>query len=230
MNTRRSRSHLSLAILRTSFAIFLASLIFLISCKHNSAAPAPVYQEPVDYRHSTLPLAVGNQWAYADTDYINLSIDPTKSAWLRLISIDSYTGTSDHGWWRCVEEMGIWGTNSFDYSIAYDTIYIQDYSNGAFLNPRIAFIPPSNQDTIKLPGPYNYSVTKVYALNHTLTTPAGTFDNIYVYEYAAFGKSVGYFCPSIGLISAEYYMPTDPYSSTYRLAYRTALIAYKITP
>jgi hypothetical protein len=226
MNTRRSRSQLSFAILRTTFALCLALLVFLISCKHNSVAPALVYKEPADFRHSTLPLSVGNQWAYTDTDYYSLAVDPQGSTSLRLISIDSYSGASDHGWWRC-KESTIEGERPFEYSIVNDTVYIQELS-GSYMNYRIEFIPPSSQDTVTFPGPYEYNVTKVYALNHSMTTPAGTFDSVYVYESEAFGRTVSYFRPGIGLISREYYLPDINYVD--KLFSKTTLVAFNIIP
>ena len=212
----------------SSFAITLNSCLILAavvgisilhtSCENKPTAPTPHYDEPTSYRHSTLPLAVGNQWSFVDSSYW-ISSPTNAAALIRLTSITSYTEENNSGMWCTSDSRGGPGPR---YSISGDTVFVDDSQlNGALLNPRVAFLPPSAvHDTVTIAGPFPYTITKVYPLGHTLTTPAGTFDSVYVYELDQFGTQLTYFRPSIGVI----FQVSHPTDSTYVL--KSVLASY----
>jgi hypothetical protein len=184
------------------FLIIIASItFFLTSCKKEITSPQYNYPEPIEYRNSTFPLATSNQWAYADTNYNYYATPPSLSgASLSLLSIDGYTGESNHGKWRLINN--IIGSSSVFYSISNDTVFIED-GESLNLNPRIAFLPYYSQDTVKFVGPGASDITKVYSLGHTMETPAGIFDSVNVYEFHDPFTRYIYFRQGVGVICTE---------------------------
>jgi hypothetical protein len=207
-------------------------VLFLLfsSCAEESTSPLNIYPhlynypEPVVYRHSTFPLFKKNQWVYADTSYAWYE-NPKRlvfGASIYLASIDKYTGESDHGKWQLTTTDGVYNTKYALYCISNDTVYVEDpWNNSALLQPRIAFLPSSSiHDTATFQGPWPWSVTNVYAYNHTFVTPAGIFDNVYVYRNN-YDSVNTYFCPGIGIISQE-----EIYDNV--LLYKRVLISYHL--
>ena len=204
--------------------LFAATTIF-VSCEHNAVAPAVFHSQPSQYRHATFPLAVSNQWAYADTTFDFPTSDPLAER-LIMASIDSYAGQTDHGGWNFSNIGGLQGGPNGQYSISGDTVYAYQWYNGAFINPRIAFLPPAViVDTVTFAGPWTWSKTNVYSLGHNFVTPAGNFDSVYVYDCElSYGERyVTYLRPGIGVICAEHYGNTTQPSE------RSVLIAYVLT-
>jgi hypothetical protein len=204
-----TRSNAVISVHKTNLPPILLSafvaIIIFSSCQKEPTAPYHYYPEPSEYRHSTFPLAVGNQWAYTDSNY-TLPSHSNAFARIRLSSIASYTQVNNQAVWMFTD---INGKPDISYSIANDTIYVDDSpTNGALLNPRIAYLPASAiQDTVRITGPYSWTVTKIYPLRHSLTTPAGTFDSVYVYELDLNVTTLTFYRPSIGVICQESYPP-----------------------
>ncbi len=185
----------------------LATLIFatfISACNHEPTRPHVYYDDPGTYRNSTFPLFNGNKWVYIDSNY---AVQQRSNAFVRLniMSIVGYTEDNGLGSWE-VNQSSL--AQNINYTIKDDTVYVNDSKrNSALLNPRIAFLPPAQiQDTIWITGPYSDTKSKVYPLGHTYTTPAGTFDSVYVYEFDVdyYGNKVlTYFRPSIGILCVE---------------------------
>ena len=188
-------------------ALSLGTLLILVivsACNHEPTSPAPVY-DPGTYKTSTYPLFNGNQWVYVDSSYDS---QQRSRAFVRLslTSIVKYTEDNTQASWE-INQSYIAG--DFTYAVENDTVYVNDWKrNGALLNPRIAFLPSGAvQDTVLINGPYPDTKTKVYPLGHTYTTPAGTFDSVFVYENNAnrieSEKTLTYFRPSVGILCVE---------------------------
>jgi len=192
---------------KKSFFLFIALFLLLSSCKDQSTSPQKTYYpEPSEYRNSIFPLGTKNQWVYTDSTYAWYD-NPERlitGASIYLSSINEYTGESNHGKWHYTTTDGVYNTFYVLYSVINDTVYVEDsWNNGALINPRIAFLPPSSiHDTAAISGPWPWSVTKVYASNRNLITPAGEFDSIYVYEVDV-DSTFTYFRPRIGVICQE---------------------------
>jgi len=185
------------------FTALVLSTLFS-ACNHEpTEAIAPTF-DPGTYKSATFPLFVGNQWVYVDSIY---GSQQQNQAIVRLtiMTIDGYAEHNSEGTWALSES---YQADDINYTIKNSIVYVDDSKrNGAFLIPRMAFLPAAAiEDTVWIAGPYPYSKTKVYALGHTYTTPAGAFDSVYVYDYADTANGyriVTYFRPSIGILCTE---------------------------
>ncbi len=218
----------TLALVFIETLILLGASIITTSCNHNNLEPPTYYPEPSTYRHSTFPLSTSNQWVYADTSFLTVGPD---TIWTRLsmAGITGYGGQSSHGGWNFNNIGGLQGGPEGQYSISNDTVYLYTWYNGAFLNPRIAFLPASViTDTVTIVGPWTWTETSVYSLGRSLVTPAGSFDSVYVYECIP-GQSeryLTYFRPGSGVICCETYYAGP--SDAFVLSDRSVLIAYDL--
>ena len=163
-----------------------------------------------------------NQWAYVDSVYTLL----VPEGQLRIESIESYTGESEHGSWIC-NNINPFGTGSVKYSISNDTVFIDDgWTNPAVLNPRVAFLPSGVvHDTMNIPIPFSAGL-KVYPLGNDMLTPAGRFDSVYVYENDGGNgeRALTYFRSGVGVIFEEVYLKNNV------LELRSVLTAYILQP
>jgi hypothetical protein len=209
--------------LNTTIARLLLMLVFFLSlssCKKEPTAPYHYYADPGSYKHGTFPLATGNQWAYIDSNY-TITVPSNPFVRIRIASIVSYNEFDNEPTWKYTD---INGQPNISYTISNDTVYVNDSpDNGALLNPRIAFLPPTAiHDTVRIIGPYSWSTTKIYSLGHTFTTPAGAFDSVYVYEVGNNGVTLTYFRPEIGVLCTAWRSGDGSYLST------STLVSYVI--
>jgi hypothetical protein len=190
---------------------------FSTSCKHESNPIQPLETAPDEFRNSTFPLAIGNQWAYVDS-FFNEPIGPI----LTTMEITAYAA----GWWNIDESPG----GSFGLKSRNDTIL---YVGPDESSPTVKYIPnPSMGDTIVIKcssygSPYP---VRVYSLAHSVTTPAGTFDSCAAYEWYLTPrvKYVNYFRPRTGLIAWETYITYEG-EDTLRIYQRAKLVFVKLT-
>jgi len=194
-------------------------LIVFNGCKHETVGPE-LYSEPSQYRHAIFPLSTGNRWSYTDSMSVQ-SYPPI----IYLGSITGYAGETEQGGWMVSNIRG--QGSSGEYFIARDTVYaLYRSSDGHLLGPQIEFLPPSSiLDTAFISGTYSWSKTKVYPLGSIVSTPAGDFDSIYVYEFENPNgtRIMTYFRPGIGVVMAETYYGKIRGD-------KTVLTAYSIIP
>lgn len=194
--------------------LFASALVacFSNSCNRESNSVQPPETPPSEFRNATFPLAVGNQWAYADS----VLSEPT-SATLLTNTISGYSS----GWWNVDISLG----GSFSLSSRNDTILF--LSPGA-PQPWIQYIPnPPLGDTVVFWRGDSQPV-RVYSLAQPVTTPAGTFDSCAVYEtYTAphLNRFLTYFRPRIGVIAWEVYSLQD----TLQVIQRTKLVFLRLS-
>jgi hypothetical protein len=230
-HTTSNRKSYTLAWSCVERITLFGAIILMTSCNHNSVAPPTYYPQPTIFRHSTFPLAISNQWVYADSSFEFGGPNPILVQ-LIMANIGDYSGRTDHGGWNFNNIPGLQGGPTGQYSISNDTVYLYTWFNGALLNPRIAFLPAAAlTDTVTFIGPWTWSQTKAYALGHNMVTPAGNFDSVYVYECDPdnIERYLTYFRPGIGVICSETYSATSLGSgSTAFLSDRSVLIAYDL--
>ena len=204
-----SNDSLSKRVLVLSIVTVVAC--FSNSCNRESNPAQPLETPPGELRNATFPLAVGNQWAYADS----VLSEPT-SATLLTNTISGYAS----GWWNVDISLG----GSFSLSSRNDTILFLD--PGA-PQPWIQYIPnPPLGDTVVIWRGGSLPV-RVYSLDQPVTTPAGIFDSCAVYEtYTAphLNRFVTYFRPRIGAIAWEVYSLQD----TLQVIQRTTLVFLRL--
>lgn len=209
-----SNHSLSVRVLVLSAVALVAC--FSNSCNHESNPVQPPETPPSELRNATFPLALGNQWAYADS-----VLSEPISATLLTNTISGYSS----GWWNVEISLG----GSFSLSSRNDTILF--LSPGA-PQPWIQYIPnPPLGDTVLIWRGYSQSEllpVRVYSLGQPVITPAGTFDSCAVYEsYTAphLNRLVTYFRPRIGVISWEIYSLQD----TLQVIQRTKLVFLRLS-
>ncbi|MHB1049068.1 MAG: hypothetical protein ACYC09_03230 [Bacteroidota bacterium] len=193
----------------SSIKLFLLSIVLSLlssSCKENATEAIPYYEEKIFYSNTTMPLAVGNTWAYADSTFISFTKDSMYiKTDLVVTKIVGYREINGIGRWQ----YGYDNNDAFcEYYVLNDTIYVHQLSpNGTFLKTRIAFLPSNNEiSTRTFQGPYPNTSTKVFRLTEDILTPAGTFKNIFVYEEEYYGaKIMRYVCPGIGEVKVDVY-------------------------
>jgi hypothetical protein len=205
--------------IRRNFIGICFFLFLFTGCKHETTGPE-LYSEPSEYRHATFPLSSRNQWSYTDSTG-SIQNQPI----LYMGCITGYAGETQQGGWLAsnLDGRGSLG----EYFIARDTVFARyGSSDGQLQDPVIAYLPPASiHDTAFIFGSLWWAKVKVYSLGITLSTPAGVFDSVYVYEYDQLNetRSLTYFRPGIGIVMRE------SYSGNIRLD-KTILTAYSLVP
>jgi hypothetical protein len=202
--------------------IILALLGSLSSCKEEATAPMPQLPAIVDWgvqgpralEHFTLPLQGNNQWVYVDSSF--------NTATLRVETV-THVATEDG-----IFRYQMSNTEPFGVNVLFLFLYVRN-DTVFCINPNalhaggagIMYLPGhSSQDTATFlfPGPVPM---RVYPLGHTLATPAGVFDSVFVYDARATIGLVQYFRPGVGVLETKLVDPGDT-SKVYvhsRLAY-----------
>jgi len=188
-------------------AIMAAWLAFLSSCREQPVGPLPGgpfiqdwgNQGPRTLEQGTLPLQGENTWVYVD------SIDG--QAHVREVKV-VHVALEDGIYRYQMTETEPAGYILAPYDYVYmrnDTVFLVNPNTWTQGTPVILYLPATPiADTVVLQRS-TYWVTRVYSLGHNLTTPAGTFDSVYVYDdvFSPAGQhypSVQYFRPGIGLL------------------------------
>jgi hypothetical protein len=193
------------------------------SCTENYIEE-PSITPPTDSQRDAYPLFVGNQWAYADSNF-TLS-PPTYS--LDIETISEYTSDS---WWVLSSSENV-QVPTFLKS-RHDTIFSRTPRIG-LPDPRIEYVPsPAPGDTIRFSRQTNsnsgpLAPVKVYVLDHPVVTPAGIFDSCVVYDTYFFverERVLIYLKPGIGPVTVEVWWPLTPEPS---LAERRLLVYYRL--
>ena len=174
------------------------------SCRENAVgpipapAPTPYSRGPSSLETSTLPLQIGNQWAYIDSDYVG---------GVSAVRVENVVGVAyDNGVYRYeLQTM----TPSWDQ--LGQILYLYCRRDSVFLaNPNIysiwgaVYLPSfAGADTATI---YYVWPTRVFALGHPFTTAIGVFDSVFVYESGQPGDQIRhYFKPGLGVLGAEVY-------------------------
>ncbi len=148
--------------------ILFSAVVLLASCKEQTTQPV---QEPSEFRHALMPLAVGNSWTY--------KVRPAGSdGTLWYADSQAVVGVrEDHGvyWWAI-------GSTDYEMSIQNARVWTRSHAASAECH----WIPnPSPGDTAYivwqdvggLPG-----TVAVHTLSYSVQVPAGIFDSCAVYE------------------------------------------------
>jgi hypothetical protein len=203
---------ISRALFRRDIAagLILVSMAIVSSCKEPATAPMPQLPAIVDWGHQgprtlerfTLPLQGNNEWVYIDS---NLNF-----AEIRIEKV-VHVATEDG-----IFRYQITGSEPFGLYLLFDFVYVRN--DTVFLvNPNswvpgsvgILYLPAYQyRDTATFLFPGSIP-TRVYPLGHTLTTPAGVFDSVYVYDSKATNGLTQYFRPGVGVLETRLVDPRD---------------------
>ncbi len=177
---------------RVSLGISLLIILLAASCSDKSTNPQPT--------GVLIPLAIGNQWQYAGTDYDSSYEIGVDTVLLEIVkdtliqNMTFYIVTADSVrdpeiFWPSNQSDGMWVFIPFDSTLALAFKY-----------------PASVGDWVIFE---NDSVV-VVSTNASVTVPGGTFS---CYQYNTYSSGTGleqiwYFSPNLGLVKTEDYSKT----------------------
>ncbi|HUI63659.1 MAG TPA: hypothetical protein VL126_02370 [Bacteroidota bacterium] len=215
---------LSLSRSRLSVAWMLVLVGLANSCNERATPPVSpgpqiinFSQAPASYEQGTIPVQIGNQWVYVDSEAGHSS----------LARIQEVIGIAfEDGVFRFqlshASAQTTWIFWGFQYNyIRNDTVFFVNPNSWTSNRIGIEYLPSiGNKVAVKYPASPLGSLdsTIVYPLGHSLATPAGVFDSVYVYDtmFGVYSSStplgprvLQYFRPGVGLLDAKVVDPID---------------------
>jgi hypothetical protein len=196
---------------------FVLSLLLLACIPNDSTSDGrcPVSKcGPVVNRASLFPMAVGNEWVFADS--ITDSSSPSETFVIKMTSWRAGTYSEpEHEsvsivHWDVQVYGPVSGTRTYDWIDSSYSQY-QDEVSGTRWKSGLArlgliYVVPQTLDTMFVQGPFWGDTNVFYSavrLHEAITVPAGTFSDCIAYSIETNPKFRTVLCPQVGWISFD---------------------------